>query len=78
MDIDPNGTTGGKQQFSPDRHLKSKVRNGTLKADGRYLGAKQKTQAEVVSVYQKSKGEGPIDYDRRENRRVSECDRRRV
>jgi hypothetical protein len=30
----------------------------------RYLGAKQKTQADVVSVYQKSKGEGPIDYVR--------------
>lgn len=30
----------------------------------RYLGAKQKTQAEVVSVYKKSKGEGPVDYVR--------------
>ena len=30
----------------------------------RYLGAKQKTQADVVSVYQKSKGAGPIDYVR--------------
>lgn len=30
----------------------------------RYLGAKQKTQADVVSVYKKSKNEGPIDYVR--------------
>ena len=29
-----------------------------------YLSAKQKTQADVVSVYQKSKGEGPINYVR--------------
>lgn len=29
-----------------------------------YLGAKQKTKADVVSVYKKSKGEGPIDYVR--------------
>lgn len=29
-----------------------------------YLGAKQKTKADVVSVYKKSKDEGPIDYVR--------------
>lgn len=30
----------------------------------RYLGGKQKTQADVVSVYKKVKNEGPIDYVR--------------
>lgn len=29
-----------------------------------YLGAKQKTKADVVSVYKKSKDEGPVDYVR--------------
>lgn len=37
---------------------------GGLARTFRYLGAKQKTQAEVVSVYKKSKDEGPVDYVR--------------
>lgn len=37
---------------------------GSVTRKFRYLGAKQKTQADVVSVYKKSEGEGPVDYVR--------------
>lgn len=37
---------------------------GSVARTFRYLGSKQKTQADVVSVYKKAKGEGPIDYVR--------------
>lgn len=37
---------------------------GSVTRKFRYLGAKQKTRADVVSVYKKSKGEGPVDYVR--------------
>ena len=37
---------------------------GSVARSFHYLGAKQKTNAEVVSVYRKSKGDGPVDYVR--------------